>query len=103
DQRSELLGVLEPPVGQHGERAVRPQRMPVGRFTLPASTPFATSSMPMPRVARALGSSWMRTAYFAAPYTLTCATPSTIDRRCAMNVSAYSSSSDSDSVPELKA
>jgi len=37
----------------------------------------------------------------AAPYTLTCATPETVDSRCAMKVSAYSSSSGSDSVLEL--
>ncbi len=45
----------------------------------------------------------MRTAYLAAPYTLTCATPLTVDRRCAMNVSAYSSSAGNDSVLELSA
>jgi len=70
---------------------------------LPAATPSATSSIPIERVARALGSSWMRTAYLAAPNTFTCATPSTIERRWAMNVSAYSSSSGSDSVFELNA
>jgi len=75
--------------------------MPVGRFTLPAAIAPATSSIPRDRVARALGSSWTRTAYLAAPYTLTWATPSTVDRRCAMNVSAYSSSAESDSVREL--
>ena len=37
----------------------------------------------------------MRTAYFCEPYTLTCATPLTIDSRCAIVVSAYSSRSDS--------
>ena len=75
--------------------------MPVGKLTLPAATPSATSSIPMVRVASALGSSWIRTAYLAAPYTLTCATPETVDRRCAMKVSAYSSSSGSESVFEL--
>ena len=80
-----------------------PHRMPVGRFTLPAATAFETSSMPRERDASALGSSWMRTAYLAAPYTLTCATPSIVDRRCAMNVSAYSSRSGNDSVAELMA
>src|SRR2546422_6435300 len=74
--------------------------MPVGRFTLPAAMPPATSSIPMPRVASALGSSWMRTAYLAAPYTCTCATPLTVERRWAMKVSAYSSSADSDSRSE---
>jgi len=77
--------------------------MPVGRFTLPAAIAPATSSIPSARVARALGSSWTRTAYFAAPYTLTCATPSTVDKRCAMKVSAYSSSAESDSVAVLMA
>src|SRR6266487_4182600 len=45
----------------------------------------------------------MRTAYFAEPNTWTCATPLTVDRRCARNVSAYSSSADNWRVPEVKA
>src|SRR5256885_17080093 len=45
----------------------------------------------------------MRTAYFAEPNTWTCATPLTVDRRCARNVSAYSSSADSCSVPDVRA
>ena len=49
-----------------------------------------------PRVASWSGSSSMRTAYFCAPKTDTCATPSTIDSRCAIVVSAYSSRAESD-------
>src|SRR2546427_3514772 len=45
----------------------------------------------------------MRTAYFAEPNTWTCATPLTVDRRCARNVSAYSSSADNCSVPDVSA
>src|SRR3989442_13225074 len=45
----------------------------------------------------------MRTAYFAEPNTWTCATPLTVDRRCARNVSAYSSSADSCRVPDVRA
>src|SRR6266704_388908 len=45
----------------------------------------------------------MRTAYFAEPNTWTCATPLTVDRRCARNVSAYSSSADSWRVLDVKA
>src|ERR1035437_8125055 len=47
----------------------------------------------MPRLANSLGSTWMRTAYFAEPKTCTCATPSTMEMRCAIMVSAYSSRS----------
>src|SRR2546421_12869504 len=45
----------------------------------------------------------MRTAYFAEPNTWTCATPLTVDRRCARNVSAYSSSADNGRVPDVSA
>src|SRR5438552_17999830 len=45
----------------------------------------------------------MRTAYFAEPNTWTCATPLTVDRRCARNVSAYSSSVDSWRVLDVRA
>ena len=45
----------------------------------------------------------MRTAYFWDPYTITCATPSTMEMRCAMIVWPYSSSADSDSVGLVRA
>src|SRR5690242_21929098 len=45
----------------------------------------------MPRDASCCGSSCTRTAYLAEPQTPTSATPSTIERRCAMVVSANSS------------
>ena len=77
--------------------------MPVGRFTLAPWIAFATSSMPMPRLASASGSRRTRTAYFCAPYTSTCATPLTIEMRCAMSVSPYSSSVQSGSVGEVSA
>src|ERR1700761_2965537 len=57
--------------------------------------------MPMPAEARRSGLTSMRTAYFCEPYTLTCATPSTIDRRWASCVSAYSSICDNGSVEEV--
>jgi hypothetical protein len=41
--------------------------MPDGRLTFPASIAEATSSMPIWRLDSALGSSWMRTAYFCEP------------------------------------
>src|SRR5207244_1716890 len=49
------------------------------------------------------GSICARTAYFIAPYTCTCETPSTIEMRCAIKVSAYSSICGSDSTSELSA
>ena len=72
-----------------------PHRMPVGRFTLDASMASLTCSSAIPRAASACGSSWIRTAYFWAPNTDTCATPFTIEMLCASVFSAYSSSCDS--------
>src|SRR5882724_5254356 len=72
-----------------------PQSTPVGRFMLFDDTAAATSSMPMPRLARARGSSWMRAAYFCEPMTFTLDTPLTVEIRCASTVCANSSSCDS--------
>ena len=80
-----------------------PQRTPVGRFTLLVEMALTTSSMPIFRTASACGSSWMRTAYFCEPYTCTCATPETIEMRCARYVSPYSSSWESGRVLEVSA
>jgi hypothetical protein len=54
-------------------------------------------------LASAFGSICARTAYFIAPYTCTCDTPSTIEMRCAIRVSAYSSISGNESTSEFKA
>src|SRR2546425_4178810 len=80
-----------------------PHSVPVGRFGLPADTAAVTSSRPIPRAPSAFGSTWIRTAYLPDPNTCTCATPLTVDRRCARNVSAYSSNTDSGSVPDVRA
>jgi hypothetical protein len=45
----------------------------------------------------------MRTAYFCEPNTCTCATPSTVEMRCASVVCAYSSSVESGSRSEVSA
>ena len=63
----------------------------------------STSSMPMPRAARARGSTWTRTAYFCDPKTNTCATPLIVEIRWARFVCAYSSTVYSGSVGELSA
>jgi hypothetical protein len=42
----------------------RPDSVPVGLLTLARATAVATSSIPMPRVASARGSTCTRTAYF---------------------------------------
>src|SRR5262245_4155829 len=47
--------------------------------------------MPILRDARRAGSAWILTAYFCAPKTFTCATPDSVEMRCARSVSAYSS------------
>ena len=65
---------------------------PVGVLTFHARSAVSTSLMPICRAASACGSSWAWTAYFWLPSTCTCATPLTIEMRCAMRVSAYSSS-----------
>ena len=50
----------------------------------PSAANARAMSQPMPRLESARGSSWMRTAYFCAPYTCTCATPETVEMRCAI-------------------
>src|SRR5690349_22859500 len=68
-----------------------PYSTPVGSITLFCRIALATCDTPMPRDASCCGSSCTRTAYLADPQTPTSATPSTIDNRCAIVVSAYSS------------
>ncbi len=68
-----------------------PYSTPVGSMTLLLRIAFATCDTPMLRLASSFGSSCTRTAYFAEPHTPTDATPSIIDRRCAINVWPYSS------------
>ena len=80
-----------------------PYRVPVGMLTLAFLTASPTSSMPRPRLARPLGSNWMRTAYFCDPKTWTWATPFTMEMRCAMRVSPYSSTVDRGRVSEVRA
>src|SRR5258708_29766519 len=58
--------------------------------------------MPIWRAASCVGSRSTRTAYFCAPNTFTCATPVTIEIRCARTVSAYRSTCASGSVSELR-
>ncbi len=60
-----------------------------------------TSSRPIWCAASLLGSTCTRTAYLADPNTCTCATPETIETRCATIVSAYSSRSESRIVDEV--
>jgi hypothetical protein len=54
----------------------------------------------MPCAESRRGSRSTRTAYFAAPNTCTCATPLTIEMRCAIVDSAYSSITGSGNVAE---
>jgi len=63
-----------------------PYSVPVGRLTLAAATACSTSSMPMPRVASARGSTCTRTAYFCEPNTWTWATPLIVEIRWASSV-----------------
>src|SRR5581483_8109081 len=69
-----------------------PMMLPVGVLTFQLRSAFSTSLMPIWRDASWCGSSCAWTAYFWLPRTCTCATPLTIEIRCAMRVSAYSSS-----------
>ena len=61
-------------------------------MTLFERTACAISLTLSPRAVSCAGSRSTRTAYFAEPKTFTCETPSTIDSRCAIVVSATSSS-----------
>src|SRR6185369_15785423 len=80
-----------------------PEIEPVGWLELARSTAEATSSMPMPRLARARGSSCTRTAYFCEPKMLTCDTPLKVASRGEITVSAYSLITDSGKLGELSA
>ena len=66
--------------------------VPVGVLTFQFLSAASTSLMPICRAASACGSICACMAYFWLPSTCTCATPLTVEIRCAMRVSAYSSS-----------
>ena len=68
-----------------------PYSVPVGMLTFARATAVATSSIPMPRVASARGSTCTRTAYFCEPKIVTWATPLMVEIRWARLVCAYSS------------
>lgn len=53
--------------------------VPTGVLALVAVMASCNSSSPMPRAASAVGSIWMRTAYFWLPQISTWATPSTVE------------------------
>ncbi len=67
---------------------LRPNIVPVGRLTFALVIAVATWSRPIEWADSLRGSTSMRTAYFAAPNTRTCATPLTIEMRCASMFSA---------------
>ena len=77
-----------------------PKIVPVGRFELAEPMALATSSIPIARAASSRGSTSIRTAYFWEPKTSICATPATIDSRCAIDCCAYSSIIDKGSVAD---
>src|SRR6266436_2174067 len=79
-----------------------PFRLPTGVFELAAATALRISSMPMPIEASASGSAWTRTANFCPPKTWTWATPGSVEMRCAIITSAYSSTTESGSVSEAR-
>src|SRR3954465_127920 len=74
---------------------------PAGVLTFQLRSAVSTSLMPIRREAGARGSSCACTANFWLPSTCTCATPLTIEMRCAMRVSAYSSSVHGGTVVEV--
>ena len=84
-------------------RMCGPYSVPVGMLTfqlLQRLIDFVESDLA--RRPACSGSTCTRTAYFGAPNTCTCATPSTMEMRCAIMVSAYSSRSDSGMVGEVR-
>ncbi len=78
-----------------------PTSVPLGTLLFQLRSCVSTSLMPIWRAASAWGSSWTWTAYFWLPSTCTCATPLTIEMRCAMRVCAYSSSVHGGSVVDV--
>ncbi len=67
-----------------------PSNTPIGPTALVLAMAVRTSSIDRPIEASAIGLTWTRMAGCSAPLTLTSATPSTCDRRCAITVSAAS-------------
>ena len=76
--------------------------VPVGRLEFALEIAPATSSMPIDRAASSRGSTSTRTANFCDPKMLTCATPLTIEIRCATWDCAISSSIASDNVDDRR-
>ncbi len=71
-----------------------PNSCPVGEFTFQFWSAVSTSFSPMPCAFSLFGSSCTRTAYFCAPFTVTCETPLTIEMLGAIMFSAKSSTAD---------
>src|ERR1039457_2244807 len=82
---------------------VGPYTVPVGTFTFQFCSAASTSFSPTCRAFSLSGSTCTRTAYFCEPKTCTCATPCTIEMRCAIMRSPYSSSCHSGSVGDVSA
>src|ERR1700730_5584541 len=74
---------------------------PIGFAEVAWATALCTIEKSILCAAIASGSTCTRTANFGPPNTDTWATPDRVDRRCAMVVSAYSSTSAKDRVREL--
>ena len=67
-----------------------PLKMPTGPSGLALMIAVRTSSVAMPAFDSATGLSWIRTAGWSAPLTVTSPTPGTCEMRCASTVSATS-------------
>src|SRR5512143_1963195 len=80
-----------------------PCNVPVGRLTFHLLKALSTSLIPICLAASLSGSTCTRTAYLVEPKTLTWATPVTMEIRCAISVSAYSSSVQSGKVGDVRA
>src|SRR5262249_13090403 len=78
-------------VGRYREALLRAVDAALGRIGVGDAEHAATSSKVKPRVCSFAGSTWTRIAGFCSPPMVTCATPEICEIRCAITVSAKSS------------
>ena len=92
DDLPELVRVVQLPLGHDAVGGLRPEQLSGRLRHVPVlQRRVDLVDADLLRLAACSGSTWTRTAYFAAPCTVTCDTPFTIEMRGARMSSAYSS------------
>ena len=102
-QRPVLRGAHQLAAGLQGKARFGPMIVPVGRLTFQFLSAVSTSLIPICREAMRVRIYLDVDGVFLRASTWTCATPVTMEIRCAIRVSAYSSSVHSGIVGEVNA